>query len=238
VARGQNWFLHNGHLVDAGADVLKPMRTDGFTISAFSGAYVLHSLWLYPTFMLLGAAVALRRLRELPLTAKRALVFGLLAVLGGLVTSEAEPLFYFNVRYLAYLLPFLMCAAFTCLAAPPRTRPLLGTPAVVALLCLGTLTTHWQVFAQRERLLAAPIVRAFGDRHEIRRIVGKAPVAMTVNSISTRNYISYVLRRPPGEIRALTPGQHFRGYVFTTHPRGLHGRVVLKDGRLLIIEVR
>jgi hypothetical protein len=237
VVRHQNWLLHDGRLIDSVLVDLKPIPTDGFTISAFSGAYTLHALWIFPAFLLIAAGVALWRIRELPLPARRALLFGVLGVLGGVFISEAEPLFYFNFRYLAYLFPFLAVAAFTVLALPARRRRLLGVPALAALLCLAAVTTHWVAFEQRKLMLASPIVGTFADRGEIKKMIGDAPAATTSPSIGDMNYISYLLRRRATLIKVVPPGTPFTGYVFSIRAHAPPGEVVYQHGQLVIVKV-
>ncbi len=238
VVRDENWLLHDGHLIDSVLTGLQPIPTDGFTISAFSGAYVLHSLWIYPAFLLLAAAVALWRIRELARPAQRALLFGVLVVTGGVLISEAEPLFYFNFRYLAYLFPFLAVAAFTCLVLPARRRRLLGIPALAALLCLSAATTRWVALDQRRQMLASPIVGTFPDRGHIKRLIGDAPAATTSPSIGDQNYISYLLRRRATRIKVVPPGAPFDGYVFSIRAKAPPGEVVYEHGQLVIVRVR
>jgi hypothetical protein len=235
--RHQNWFLHNGRLIDTVLVDLKPLPTDGFTISAFSGAYILHGLWIFPAFLTLGAIVALVRIRELPNTAKRALLFGVFAVGGGVLISEAEPLFYFNFRYLAYLFPLLAVAAFTCLVLPARRRRVFGVAALAALLCFGAATTHWQAFEQRRQMLASPIVGAFADRGHLRSLIGDAPAGTTSASIGDTNYISYLLRRRATLIKVVTPDTRFRGYVFSTRAKAPPGETVYSHGQLVLVRV-
>ncbi|HEV7524034.1 MAG TPA: hypothetical protein VGP92_03675 [Acidimicrobiia bacterium] len=237
VVRHQNWLLHNGHVIDSALTSLKPIPVDGFTISPFSGAYVLHGLWIFPTTLMLGSVYALWRVRELPDMARRALVFGLIVVTACLFVSEAEPLFYFNVRYLAYLFPFLIVTGFTVLALPPpRRRPIFGRPALAALLCLGVVTTRWIALDQHRIMVDTPITRAFAHKGTIDSIVGRANAGTTMGG-AARNYVSYLLRRPIDKIALVRPGRDFHGFVFTTGEPTPIGTVVWRNGTLVLTKV-
>lgn len=240
VVRHQNWLLHNGVLIDNYLTSLKPVSFQGFKIAPFSGVYVLHSLWMYPFALCIAAGVALFRARELPATARRALVFSLIVVLTGLLISEAEPLSYYNVRYLAYGLPFLMVAAFAVFDLPrsKTRRPIFGVAGLAALLCLSVTTTRWVALDDRRALIATPISRAYAHRSTIKSIIGDAPAGTTAAGIGTRNYISYLLRRPLNEIKYVRrPGSEFHGYVFTTTAIATTGAVVWRDDPLILVKV-
>ncbi len=243
VVRGQNWLFHNGKVLDSRLTNLKPIATDGFTISRLGGAYVFHSLWIYPTALLVGAAVALWRVRELSPTAKRALLFAIFATGFGIAVSEVEPLFYYNVRYLAYYLPFIIAAGFVVLTLPAphraRGRPaLLGRPAVAALLCLGVLTTPWTAWGQHRQLLNNPITAAFADRGTIRAIIGDARAGTTSTHTSMQDYICYLLRRRRQSIAIVPhPRPDFHGYLFSNVAGAPPGEVVWRHGALEIVKV-
>ncbi len=240
VVRHQNWLLHNGVLIDNYLTSLKPISFEGFKIAPFSGVYLLHSLWMYPFALWIAAGVALFRARELPVTARRALVFALIVVMMGLLISEAEPLSYYNVRYLTYGLPFLMVAAFAVFDLPRSTnrRPIFGVAGLAALLCLSVTTTRWIALDERRALLATPISRAYSHRSTIKSIIGDAPAGTTAAGIGTRNYISYLLRRPLKDITYVPRrGSDFHGYVFTTTAVVPIGEVVWRDEPLILVKV-
>ncbi len=237
VVRNQNWLFHNGVVIDNFLTSLKPISVDGFTIGRFSGAYVLHSFWMYPLVLWIAAGVALFRVRELSVVSRRTLVFALLVVFSGLLVSEAEPLSYYNVRYLAYGLPFLIIAAFSVFDLPraPDRRPIFGVAGLAAVLCLSVTTTRWVALDQRRTLLAAPIARADAHRSRIASMIGAEAAGTTAPDIDTRNYIVYLLRRPIADIPYIgAGGDGFHGFVFTTTSTAPIGTSVWQDGPLVL----
>ena len=239
VVRHQNWLLHNGHVIDTTLTSLKPLNVEGFTISKFSGAYALHALWMYPAALLLSALVALWFRRDLSADGRRALVFGLIVVASCILISEAEPLFYYNLRYLAYPFPFLMIAAFMIFdvrRTPTNRRVIFGRPALVAVVALSVLTTPFYAVAEHRHLMKLNIARAEPHREKIARIVGNADVGTT--STASRNYIAYLLRRPVNRIGVgPRPGNDFHGYIFTSGKGAALGEVVWQSGPLLLVKV-
>jgi hypothetical protein len=239
VARGDNWLFKNGKVLDTHLVDLKPITTDGFTISRLSGAYVLHALWVFPTIWLIAIAVALWRQRELPLVARRLLVFCVLVVVGGIAVSELQPLFYFNVRYLSYLLPFLLLGAFTVPLLPSRgRRPWFGPAALATMLLLAGTTTHWEAFRTHDRLTAAPVAQTFGARFELRRIVGDAPLSTMSPALTTRRYLAYIFHRQARDIRPVGfDDLPSRGFVYTSPESLPPGAVVWRDDHAALVKL-
>jgi len=199
--------------------------------------YVLHALWVWPPIWLAAIAVAVWRRRQLPSTARRALVFCVVAVVGGLLVSESEPLLYYNVRYLSYLLPFLMVGAFTVLLLPAGRRQWLGRSALVTLLLLAGVTTWSHAFQNHRALQQAPIAQTFPARFELRKTVGNARVSTTIGSVTSARYLAYVFHRKRGDIHVVKSGARIpSGYVFAISNRP-PGRVVWQASTLALIKV-
>lgn len=234
VSRHSNWFLHDGKLIDAPFTEVVPKVVDGFRISRFSGAFVLHALWIFPVVYLLATVVSAISFRHLPLGSRRFAVFAWTVVAGGLFVSEDQPLAYFNVRYIAYLWPFFLISAWVVLDAPMTKR--IGTGTAVAALSLSVLTPYWQFVDTRERMTRQPVARLFDDRGELRRLVGDGSVATTSDARGVRNYLSYLFKRPFDEIQAYAPDSgRVPDYVVALASEDVPGRIVLRDGPVVVV---
>ncbi|MEK9637085.1 MAG: hypothetical protein VW060_08440, partial [Acidimicrobiaceae bacterium] len=109
---GDRYIFTDGSIIDTGPLArAEPVEVDGFTISAFSGAYLAHLPWVMPLVFLLGSAYAVVRAPVLPEAIERFVGFGTMAVIGVLVVHESQPLLYYNVRYLTYVWPFNIVVA-------------------------------------------------------------------------------------------------------------------------------
>jgi hypothetical protein len=182
--------------------------------------------------------VAVWRRNELPHAAQRALVFCVLVVGGGLLVQELEPLFYYNVRYLSYLLPFVMIGAFTVLLLPARRGRWLGHSALVTLLLLAGTTTSWRAFDQHRALVRSAVSNTFPDRFELRRTVGNAKVSSAIDSLGTRRYLAYIFRRPYASIPVVNAGDRISsGYVFATARRAPPGTIVWHESTDVLVKV-
>ena len=72
---GDRYFFTNGRIIDSGPiSNAEPIEIEGFTISAFSGTYLGHGLWVMPLVFLLGAVAAVVR-AELARTHRAPCVF-------------------------------------------------------------------------------------------------------------------------------------------------------------------
>lgn len=234
VSRDANWFLHDGKLLDAPFTELAAREIDGFVISRFSGAYLLHALWIFPVVYLVATAMVAGSLRRLPLPSRRFAIFSWTVCLGGILASELEPLSYFNVRYLTYLWPFVMVSAWLVLDTPLVKR--MGVAAPTVALALSAITPYWQFVDTRERMTRQPVTRAFDDRGELRDLVGGARVATTFELPGVKNYLAYLFKRPIEDIESHVPDDApERGFVVALSSDGVPGDVVFRDGPLVVI---
>lgn len=236
VSRGDHWFLHDGKLIDAPAfNTVAPREVDGFVISQFSGAYLLHALWIFPVVYVVATAIVAGSFRRLPLASRRFALFAWTITAGGILASEVKPLYYFNVRYLGYLWPLVFVAAWLVLDAPLTKRVAVAVPVVA--LALSALTPYWQFRDTRERMTRQPVASAFGDRGELRGLVGDAPVATTFELPGVRNYLSYLFKRPVDEIAEVEPGEvPPPGFVVALASDEVPGEVVYREGRLVVVK--
>ena len=125
---GRRYFLTNGNLVDIDELANVTARPiDGFTIFPISGAYLLHFGWVLPAGTLVLAGLGVIRARRLDLRHEVTVYFCAYSVIALLVLHEVRPLLYFNIRYVTYLMPFLLVMAWTAVVSfSPRRSP--GSP--------------------------------------------------------------------------------------------------------------
>ena len=212
---GRRYFLTEGRLVFVPElEGLEPREVDGFTLSAWSGAFVSHMLWVIPIFVLLGAVGALimanRRERNVESTVYLAVSSVVLLV----VVLEGNPLLYYNIRYVTYLLPLLLVASWSLLApdallpSPASDEQGRASPAVAgyrslvaALLILGPVAFPANPVGIKRAIEERPERELLAVSDELRELAGNRNVYLEFGATSTRNYLAYVLRDNPARIR-------------------------------------
>jgi hypothetical protein len=212
---GRRYFLTQGRLVYVPElDDVVPREVDGFTLSAFSGAFSLHTLWVIPVFILVGALsaviVARRQSEHVESTVYLAVSGAILLV----IVLEANPLLYYNIRYLTYLLPLLVVAAWSLLAPgrirtsstfEARRRVLTSAvamrPFVAATLVLSPLTIPAAPIGVKRAIEQRPELELLDVNTELRELADGRTVYLMFGAVSTQNYLSYVLRGSPNDIK-------------------------------------
>ncbi len=192
---GTRYFFINGRVIDTGRlDVLTPRAIDGFTISPFSGTYIGHLLWVMPLVFLLAAAVTLLISKDLDQPIQTTAYLSALFIVGHLLTHEAKPLVYYNVRYLTYIVPFLFFLAWAGTAHKrfPADGPL-RAGLLVALL-LGPTVFPAKPLEVHDRLANRAEHELLDIRHEFRAISEGKEIYVDFGANSSLNYIVYVLR--------------------------------------------
>jgi hypothetical protein len=212
---GRRYFLTEGRLVYVPElDGATPREVDGFTLSAWSGAFSLHMLWVIPIFVLAGAVaavvVARRQQHHVESTVYLAVSGALLLV----VVLEANPLLYYNIRYLTYILPLLTVAAWSLLAPgvvgsasiPEAHRRVVTSavamrPFVAATLVLSPLILPAHPIGIKRAIEQRVELELLDVNTELRELAEGRTVYLTFGASSTRNYLSYVLRGNPNDIK-------------------------------------
>ena len=138
------WFLSEIHFLqvtgvppDPSYKILTAQQTvDEFTISRFSGVYLLHALWILSPFVIAFAlgGVSTRSLA----TGDNAAIITAIAVtyfFANIIFLEyiATKLLYFNWRYLIYPYPFMLLAAWALLDKLWKARVPIALPLAAAL---------------------------------------------------------------------------------------------------------
>jgi hypothetical protein len=222
---GRRYFLTEGRLVYVPElDGVTPREVDGFTLSAWSGAFATHLLWVIPVFVLVGAIAAAVVARRQEVHVEATVYLAVSGALLLVVVLESNPLLYYNVRYLTYLLPLLAVAAWSLLAPgvigpadSGRAREPVVTPAVVtrafvaAALVLGPLVFPADPVGIKRAIEQRDELELLDVNTELRELAEGRTVFLTFGSSSTRNYVSYVLRSNPNDIKL--PGDSGPGLV-------------------------
>ncbi len=206
--RGSSWLLGDGGAIDVTIWDLTPKSVEGFTIDRFSGAYLLHLLWVLPLPILLAHAALASRWREVPDAARRAVVAVWVMTAIGVAVSEVEPLAYFNVRYLTYYLPSLIATSwiiFTTRPAPGSRRHLLPGLLVALILAGSTAATFQGGIHHWNRSHPAVGDALWPVRFDMREAAGSGRVYTTITSTTWSNWLVYVLKRTYGP--HLVPGE-------------------------------
>jgi hypothetical protein len=221
-------------------DGVTPREVDGFTLTAWSGAFATHLLWVIPVFILAGAVAAVVVARRQELHVESTVYLAVSGALLLVVVLESNPLLYYNIRYLTYLLPLLLVASWSLLApgiiGPADTEAHsdsrsegdtgdgggpAGTaaqvPAVVlrsfvaAALILGPLVIPADPVGIKRAIEQRDELELLEVNTELRELADGRTVYLAFGASSTRNYLSYVLRSSPNDIKL--PGESGPGLV-------------------------
>jgi hypothetical protein len=224
---GRRYFLTEGRLVYVPElDGVTQREVDGFTLSAFSGAFSTHLLWVIPVFILVGAVAGVVVARRQVVHVESTVYLAASATVLLVFVLEANPLLYYNIRYLTYLLPLLLVVSWSLLSPGVIGPSGTGDPADRA---LGSASVARAFVAAT--LVLSPLVipadpvglkRAIEERDELellevntqlRELADGRTVYLTFGASSTRNYLSYVLRGSPNNIKL--PGESGPGLVIS-----------------------
>lgn len=231
TTRGARWLFADGRVIDRGLLNLAPREVDGFTISAFSGAYVGHALWIISLPVLAAAVVVVWRLARFAPRRRAVAALGTSTFVLLLAVNETVPLLYFNVRYLAYAWPLLYVAAWTVVTLPASAQPLVDrrVPVVLALLlAVAPATAANEAFARREQRVDHPVAQLALADVDLRAETGDRELVTTLASPTHRNYLAWLWRRPIDDVALVDADCVCPGAVLVTDDPGARER-----GRLL-----
>ena len=212
---GRRYFLTEGRLVYVPElDGVTPREVDGFTLSAWSGAFSMHLLWVIPVFILAGAVAAVIVARRQAFHVESTVYLAVSGAMLLVVVLEANPLLYYNIRYLTYLLPLLMVAGWSLLApgvigfsntGDARRRvfssAVVMRPFVAATLVLSPIVIPANPVGIKRAIEERDELELLDVNTELRSLAEGRTVYLTFGASSTRNYLSYVLRGNPNDIK-------------------------------------
>ncbi len=222
---GRRYFLTQGRLVYVPElEGITRREVDGFTIFAWSGAFATHLFWVIPVFILAGAFAAFVAARRQDIHVESTVYLAVSGAALLVVVLEANPLLYYNIRYLTYLLPLLMVAGWSLLApgviTATNTRAASGradTSAramyvfVASTLILSPLIIPADPVGMKRAIEQRDELELLDVNTELRELAQGRTVYLTFGASSTRNYLSYVLRGSPNKIKL--PGESGPGLV-------------------------
>ena len=224
---GRRYFLTEGRLVYVPElDGVTPREVDGFTLSAWSGAFSMHLLWVIPVFILAGAVAAVIVARRQAVHVESTVYLAVSGAMLLVVVLEANPLLYYNIRYLTYLLPLLMVAGWSLLApgvigfsdtGDARRRVLSSAvvmrPFVAATLVLSPMVIPANPVGIKRAIEERDELELLDVNTELRSLAEGRTVYLMFGAASTRNYLSYVLRGSPNDIKLPGDGGPGEGLV-------------------------
>jgi len=245
---GRRNFVVNGRLLDTPQWVdLQPQEIEGWLISSFSGTYVFHLLWTLPLATLVLATISAVRAPRLPADHEVTVYFAGLSFVTMVVLHEADPILYFNIRYLTYLLPFLLVMSWSAAATftsgdagwvfaglvPVRTL-------LILLAVLGPMTIAGGAVESKRKLAGIPEVELVQIDDELRELADGRPVYLTPQGRGSRNYLSYVLRRGFETIQPIDVDQSIDNGVVVSRrgsPWIAGGSPVLETSKMMVFDV-
>jgi hypothetical protein len=235
---GRRYFLSNGQLVDVPElRDLEPREVDNFTIFPFSGTFVGHLLWVFPLVIVIGAVWGLLTARHREPHTAVTVYFAGFSVIALLLTLEANPLLYYNVRYLTYLFPLASVMAWSVLA-PSITPTRRSSPAhltLVTLLALAPMAIPSDPVGLKRDLERRSEPDLLDIRDDLRTLAEGRRVVLDFGGLGSRNYVAYVLRHNIGDVVLSSESEPQPGDILIT--RGPVDQAVLRAGDLIIAVV-
>lgn len=210
------WML--GHGVGQFADpfdmsIYKAIEIEGFLIHNWSGAFVLHALWMTPAVMLGSGLIALTIPFRQPTWSMgtRVVVMAVLYIAGTLILYERLSMSYFNWRYLAYLLPVLSLLAFVPVVAVLR-RPFAFGPVLAVVVALSPMAASGGGFAALHKARTHRFAPLWTNRDAVRLVTDGSPVYY-MNRGRTgkpdRNQLCYLLRKHFKNVMPFEEGRNY-----------------------------
>lgn len=184
------------------------LAIDGYAISQFSGTALLHMLWVFPLPALALWFAGLLFVARYELANHRTFILGSFVFIAvNILIVEYLKMFYFNVRYITYYLPFILATAWIVLARlPVATTPLKFT--LILILTVSTFAPYNFAPARLEKVRTTPLSALYAHRMEMREFLeGCDKVFTDQTARSQRNYLAYLLKRESIAIAALKTQQ-------------------------------
>lgn len=208
---GDRHFLVHGRFL-RGTDSLtsvQPLEVDGFVISAFSGAYLGH-LWALPILFFIGLMLATATVSLQPVAIRTTTLTILFFTVAHLFVHESQPLLYYNVRYLTYLLPLLAVASWIALRTLAIGRGPRVATAAISLAVLAPALIPATPFQERELMALRTEHEFLLVRSELRQARANGLVQYTIGQRGHRNYLAYVFRMGTPQLRHVTSPEQLR----------------------------
>jgi hypothetical protein len=217
---GNRYFLTGGRIIDTGLLAEQTAQTvDGFTISAFSGAFVGHLLWMMPVFFLAGTLIASVIAAGYSEHVESTIYLAVGFVILHMALHESQALMYYNVRYLTYTFPMLYFASWSITAHPRfHVRPPLAVAVTVALV-LAPIAIPSEPITAKRRVEARNELELLDVRDDLRRITDDRVVYLDFGNNGSRNYLAYVLRRNRSTISFVSDADVAPGSIIISERR-------------------
>jgi len=191
----------------------KAIEIEGFRIHDWSGAFVLHALWMTPAVMLGSGLIALTIPFRQPAWSMgtRVVVMAVLYIAGTLILYEQLAMSYFNWRYLAYLLPVMSLLAFVPVVAILR-RPFAFGPVLAVVVALAPMAASGGGFAALHKARTHPFTPIWTNRDAVRLVTDGSPVYFMNRGRTQkldRNQLCYLLRKHFRDVKPFEEGRNY-----------------------------
>ncbi len=181
------------------------IEIEGFRLVPWSGAFLFHGIWMTPTILFASAMVAVVIPFRQPRwsVGMRVVTLGVIYISATLALYEQVSMFYFNWRYLAYLLPVIFALAFVPVVAVFRSQPKLGIVLGVVV-AFAPLAASGGGLAILKKARNHPLAELWTHRLEFRDTIGDLPVNYVIHGStakSHRNQLCYLLKKQFRKVR-------------------------------------
>jgi len=198
--QGANLFLHLGHNINLeGNPFTATSRTIVGVQYPFSGAHLLHALWIFPVSVVLCNLALPLCLRSFRPQVRAMAVFILSFSIINFIYHESVVAYGFNVRHISYYYPILYVNAWLVIPFVLSHSRKYGA-LFVLLLVFSPATVFNQSFPVRERILSRPEHELLQYRYELRKWRQGRTVYTDGISKYSRNYLAYILKMKRGYI--------------------------------------
>ena len=206
ISADQHFLFTNSNSTIDNLSAQQSIEIDGFHISQFSGAALFHFFWIFPITALGAWLLFPVVLKSLSRKQRVFAIASTLFVLTNIALVEYLKMYYFNVRYITYYFPLVLaCAWMVAAQLTVSHRPLQWM--AIAVLTFSTATPFNYAPSRTAKVASYPFSKLYDSRFELRELTADCRHIFTdFERRSQRNFLSYLLKRPAGEISAISKG--------------------------------
>lgn len=188
----QHFLIGNGSNALSNIAEQRSIKVDGFTISRFSGAILLHHLWVFPITVTAAAIFSLLTARKSDQFGSSFIIAAIATVAANIALVEYLKMWYFNIRYITYFYPLMMLAAFA--GIKHGVANFAARTSLLVLLAISSMSTYNYSLNTKKTLSENPLSLAFEERDSLQTAVQNCAQVWTDHGSNTeRNAISYLL---------------------------------------------